>query len=148
MQRSSSLADTENIAREFLKTLTPELDRATIVALSGELGSGKTTFVKMFAKALGVEESVTSPTFVIEKIYKLTGSDFERLIHIDAYRFERVQEIEVLGWRELIEEPTNLICIEWPERVPAAIPEGAIIISFTSIDETMRDIDISYGQRK
>jgi tRNA threonylcarbamoyladenosine biosynthesis protein TsaE len=105
-----------------------------VVALSGELGAGKTTFVQGAAKALGVDESVTSPTFVLEKIYELTGSPgaggFSHLIHIDAYRLKGAHELEVLGWKELIAEPGNLILLEWPERVAELIPANARDIRF------------------
>ena len=101
-----------------------------MVALSGDLGAGKTTFAQGVAQALGVQETVTSPTFVIEKIYKLENAKWQRLIHIDAYRLKGAHELEVLGWKELVADTGNLILIEWPERVAEAIPEGATRISF------------------
>jgi len=148
MKRSTSLKETDHIARNLLQALFPKEDAATVVALKGDLGSGKTTFVQMVANAYGVKEQVTSPTFVIEKIYKLEGRPFDRLIHIDAYRLESAHELEVLGWNEIVSDPKNLILIEWPERVPGALPEDGTTVAFTFIDEVTRDIDISYGDTK
>ena len=104
---------------------------ATVVALSGDLGAGKTSFAQGVARALGVGEDVTSPTFVIEKIYTLTGQVFARLIHIDAYRLTQSQELKVLGWDEICRDPSNLIVIEWPEHVADSIPSDAIKITLT-----------------
>ena len=116
-------------AKEFLTTLVPK-DRATLVTLSGDLGAGKTTFAQGIAAALGVEERVTSPTFVIENIYALTNQKWQKLIHIDAYRLERAEELEHLGWKEIIADPGNLIVLEWPERVAEIIPQDAIKLRF------------------
>jgi tRNA threonylcarbamoyladenosine biosynthesis protein TsaE len=115
---------------EFISTLEPKVGAATVVILSGVLGAGKTTFTQEVAKALGVEEAVTSPTFVLEKIYKLEGQKFSHLVHIDAYRLNGAHELGVLGWKELLADSGNLILLEWPERVDGAIPEDAMRISF------------------
>ena len=130
-------------AREFLLKLTPHSDRATVVALSGDLGAGKTTFVKGIAHELGLETHVTSPTFVIMKIYDLEGQKFERLIHIDAYRLKGMHHLKVLGWDALLNNPHNLIFIEWPEMIAPAIPEDAIRIALSYSEDTARTI--TYG---
>lgn len=127
---SHSGDELKKIAAEFAARLSPNPTGATLVALQGELGAGKTTFVQGVAKALGVEETVTSPTFVIEKIYKLEGQQFTHLVHMDAYRLKGAHELELLAWKELIQDPGNLIVLEWPELIAEAIPEGAIRISF------------------
>ena len=98
------------------------------------------------AKALGVTETVTSPTFVIEKIYPLTGQKFQQLIHIDAYRLKEAHELEVLGWKELLADSGNLILLEWPERVAELIPEDAITVRI-DIDGDERIITIN-GNRE
>jgi tRNA threonylcarbamoyladenosine biosynthesis protein TsaE len=138
---SSSLADTEKIAQEFTASLTPT-QHAVVVGLSGDLGSGKTTFTQAVAKALGVQEQVTSPTFVIEKIYKLHNSLFDHVIHIDAYRLEKSSELTSLGWKEVIENPKNLVLVEWPEKVQDILPTDTRIITFKFIDEQKREISI------
>jgi tRNA threonylcarbamoyladenosine biosynthesis protein TsaE len=130
-------------AQQFAEALEPFSDKATVIALKGDLGAGKTVFTRGVARAFGVEESVTSPTFVIEKIYALSRGPFKRLIHIDAYRLQSAHELEVLGWDEIQHEPTNLILLEWPELVGAAIPEGIPLVTFTFIDENTRSL--TYG---
>jgi tRNA threonylcarbamoyladenosine biosynthesis protein TsaE len=115
---------------------------ATVIGLYGDLGSGKTAFVKAVAKRFGVLETVTSPTFVLEKIYKLSGQIFSHLIHIDAYRLEEARELKQLGFSEPLKDPGNVIFIEWAERVEELLPKGARRIKFAFIDETTRDIQI------
>jgi len=104
--------------------------KATVVGLQGELGSGKTHFVKMLGKMMGIEEHITSPTFVIMKTYDIDWRGFKKLIHIDAYRLESAQELLHLGWQDLIENPENLILIEWPEKVEGIMPKDSKTILF------------------
>ncbi|MEK7133780.1 MAG: tRNA (adenosine(37)-N6)-threonylcarbamoyltransferase complex ATPase subunit type 1 TsaE [Patescibacteria group bacterium] len=132
-------------ARRFARALTPHPEHATVVVLSGELGAGKTTFVQEMATALGVAETVTSPTFVLEKIYQLKGQKFPHLIHIDAYRLKGAHELEALGWKELLQNVGNLIVLEWPERVADRVPEDAIRITLTGSGDTRK---ISYGSKE
>ena len=120
---SHSLEETQKIADDFIKIISPKDDKAFVVGLSGDLGAGKTAFTKCIAKTLGVEDTVTSPTFVIEKIYELQGQKFSHLIHIDAYRLENGNELLNLGWNKIISDPSNIILIEWPERVSEVMPE-------------------------
>ena len=136
---SKSVLESAHIAKNFLDNLKPQ-PRATVVALSGDLGSGKTTFAQAVGKILGVAENMHSPTFVIEKIYDINFKNFRRLIHIDAYRLESESELLHLGWQDLTKESENLILIEWPENVQEIIPKDAKIIRFKFIDETTREI--------
>lgn len=133
-----SLEEVGKLAGAFLSTLVPKKDGATLVILKGDLGAGKTAFVKQVARILGVTEHVTSPTFVIEKRYGLSGGMFESLVHIDAYRMESARELEVLGWQELLQEKKTLVMIEWPQRVAESIPESAHIVECEFINETTR----------
>jgi tRNA threonylcarbamoyladenosine biosynthesis protein TsaE len=136
---SKSLKDTDNLAKDFLSKIEKG-EKATIVALSGELGSGKTAFVKCVAKNLGIDEDITSPTFVIMKNYELSTKNYKLLIHIDAYRLNSYKELENLRWQEIYNDPNNLIFLEWPERVLELIPNDAKKINFEFIDETTRKI--------
>ncbi len=128
-------------ARAFLEMLIPG-EKGSIFVLSGGLGAGKTTFTQAVARELGVEEVVTSPTFIIERVYRLgaKGKGFAQLIHIDAYRLESERELEALGWKELVADPHNLILIEWGERVPLLIPKDATRLTFSYVDEDTRTI--------
>lgn len=138
-QISKSIQETNKIAEDFLNTLKQK-DMATVVALQGNLGAGKTAFAQEVGKILGVEENMHSPTFVIEKIYKINFKNFKKLVHVDAYRLEKESELLHLGWEELIKEPENLVLIEWPENVSGIIPKDARQISFKFIDESTREI--------
>lgn len=117
-------------------------NQATVVALEGELGAGKTTFTQVLGKLLGVEENIHSPTFVIMKVYNIDYNWFKKLVHIDAYRLESEEELKHLGWGELVKNPENLIVIEWPEKVPNLIPTDAVRISFKHVDENTRAINL------
>ena len=149
MERAiGSVAELYEVADGFVQELKKDLQpkqSATVVGLFGDLGAGKTTFVKAVAKIMGVDETVTSPTFVIEKIYKLTDQKFDHLIHIDAYRIEKEDELLHLGWKEILENHKNIIFLEWPDRVPNILPDEMIKIHLTpGIDENSRRIIIEH----
>lgn len=135
------IEDIDEIAGRVLQSVKKSPDHATVIALSGELGAGKTTLTQALGRILGVEENMISPTFVIMKRYKLSASNWNLMIHIDAYRLKDERELEILGWQEMIENPDNLILIEWPERVPNIIPKHAYNISLGHVDEKTRSID-------
>lgn len=142
---SKSLEETEQIAKDFIKkALAEKREKALVVGLHGDLGSGKTAFVQLVAKNLGIKETITSPTFVIQKTYnlQLTTNNFKKLIHIDAYRLESGRELEKLGWREIMNDPKNLILIEWPEIVSEILPKDFWRINFKFIDENTREIEV------
>ncbi|PIQ66556.1 MAG: tRNA (adenosine(37)-N6)-threonylcarbamoyltransferase complex ATPase subunit type 1 TsaE, partial [Candidatus Zambryskibacteria bacterium CG11_big_fil_rev_8_21_14_0_20_42_18] len=136
------------IAQDFLNTIQYHIGDSYVVALQGDLGSGKTAFTQEVGKILGVKENMHSPTFVIEKIYAIDFKNFKRLIHIDAYRLEKEQELLHLGWEEIIKEPENLIFLEWPENVSDIVPERARKIYFKFIDDTTREISFDEAQDK
>src|SRR3989344_3926988 len=127
-------------AARFAGTLKPHVSGATVVALSGELGAGKTTFVQSVAHSFGIEVPVASPTYVIEKVYELQLGEYKHLIHVDAYRLAGAHELEVLGWKEIAADRENLILIEWPERVAELIPAGVYRVELKYIDENTRSI--------
>lgn len=117
---SKSLEETKRIATDWLVDLSEKYsghDEALVVGLSGHLGAGKTAFVKALAEVLGVTETVTSPTFVLMKIYETKRESFPRIVHVDAYRLEKREELDALRWESLVADRNNLIVIEWPENV-------------------------------
>ena len=118
-------------------------EQAVVLALKGDLGAGKTTFTQELAKALGVNEPVTSPTFTIMKTYELSHERFDQLVHIDAYRFEDEAEAAPLRLGEVMSEPRTIICLEWPERLAAVVPPDAIEISITINPDESRVVTIS-----
>lgn len=137
-----ALEELHAFAGEVLATCVKK-NSAQVLALSGDLGAGKTAFTKELASLLGIPHDITSPTFVIMKSYPIpTHSFFKTLVHIDAYRIEDIDEMRVLGLAEILSEPTNLVCIEWPEKIQALIPEDAFTITI-SLTGTTRTI--TYG---
>lgn len=135
--------ETAAFAHDFIAGLEAEQKNATTICLYGDLGSGKTTFVKAAAKALGIQEIVTSPTFVIEKIYDLDTKNFERLFHIDAYRLKEGSELLALGWNEIIANPQHIIFIEWPKYVADVLPTKRHNLTFTFVDEHTRRLNVT-----
>jgi len=141
---SNSVEETASIARGLLDTLKQKENNALIIGLSGELGAGKTTFMKAFADALGIEETIQSPTFVIMKSYKLQAKSFKLLFHIDAYRLDSGEDLLKLGWKEIVEDKDNIICIEWPERVLDVLtPDIMIRFEHGKEGENQRKISIT-----
>lgn len=140
--KSISIKETRELAQNFLRPLEPRDNEATVLALEGELGSGKTAFTQELGKTLGVNEHIQSPTFVIEKIYELVGSKWTHLIHIDAYRLKNEEELLALGFKKQLEDKHNLIVIEWASRVENILPKSAIHIVFTHDGEDQRTIEI------
>ena len=131
----TELSALEKATGEILETsAVAKGDGATVLALHGDLGTGKTTFTQTLARALGVMETVNSPTFVIMKKYPIEG-DYQTLVHIDAYRVESIDEMTVLGFANLLEEKDTIICIEWAERIADLLPADSIHLSFELVGE-------------
>ena len=142
-----NLEELQAVAEAFFKGLSkkPPQSTATVIGLSGDLGAGKTAFTKCVASLLGVTEMVTSPTFILEKVYDISENKFfseryTKLVHIDAYRLERGEEMGALGWQSLLSDSHNLILLEWPEQVESALPNDMIKISFEFVNEDVRKI--------
>lgn len=125
---SHSEENTKNLAKEiWQKYETHRGKRAIVLALQGEMGTGKTIFTKGLARAMGITEIVTSPTYALENEYT-TGGD--KLFHIDAWRLEKPDELRALGFEDLIKNK-SVVSIEWAERVSDMVHEfddEAIII--------------------
>ena len=100
-------------------------ERALVVTLAGDLGTGKTTFTKFVARHLGIKYKLRSPTFVILKKYPLKRKGYKYFYHLDAYRLKNEKELLHLGWEEIIGNKEHLVFIEWPENVSKVIPKDA-----------------------
>ncbi len=115
-------------------------DRAFVLALQGDLGSGKTTFLQGFAEGLGVKDKITSPTFVLMKKFMVYGLKFKAFYHIDCYRLQKPEEILELGWPEIIANPQNIVAIEWPEKIKKFLPQRTARLGFKFISKSQRKI--------
>lgn len=113
---SASAAETQALAEELAAALPPD----TVLALHGDLGVGKTTFVQGLARGFGITEQVTSPTFGIYSVYRGT----RQLVHLDAYRIESPRELDDLLIEDFLTSPWCL-AVEWPEKVAAWLPADA-----------------------
>ena len=114
----NSLEELNIFSRKIKKHIETIKDskKSLAVFLYGELGSGKTSFVKALAKNFGIEENVVSPTYFIRKDYKIKcKTNFDYLIHMDLYRIKTSDEFEFLGIQKLFNKNSTLFCVEWPE---------------------------------
>ncbi len=161
---STSTAETEDLA----KTVAKKLKAGMVLALYGDLGSGKTTFTAFLVKALGFDSRVQSPTFVIHRQYSRSASssptcgslsrqggtpdssdprspsDFQRDIqtihHIDLYRLTSEEEVLDLGLPEMFLQQHSLVLIEWPELARKFLPPDVVKLYFTTMDEGTKRI--------
>jgi tRNA threonylcarbamoyladenosine biosynthesis protein TsaE len=124
-----SLEQTFQLASAVAVLLQP----GDVVLLNGELGAGKTAFVQSLARSLGIEETVTSPTFTIMRQYVVDGHAFRQLLHLDAYRLDGPSAVEDLGLFELLDDGAVAL-IEWGDIVAAAMGDNILDIRI-SVDE-------------
>ncbi len=127
-----------DIYSDFIKKLQSarNKERSTVVFLKGDLGSGKTTFVKNLCKYLDLNIGIHSPTFVILKSYDIDVCDFKHIIHIDAYRLNSFQDLVTLKIEEYVNNKDNIIFIEWPSVVKSAFLKPDIEIDFEHVFDT------------
>ncbi len=136
--------ETQEIGRDLAEEIKKG-SRAIVFGLKGDLGAGKTTFLQGFAEGLGIKEKIISPTFVIMNRFNIKG-DFKNFYHLDCYRIEKAKEMENLGFEEIINNPKNIVCIEWPEKIKSILPKDMILIKFKILDGDKREIIINYGK--
>jgi tRNA threonylcarbamoyl adenosine modification protein YjeE len=125
----------ESLSQGIRKKL--KINGPVVIALQGDLGAGKTTFVQGLMKGLGSKNRVASPTFILMRRHKLsTGAalskakTFSNVFHIDAYRLKKPEQFDVLGLEEILKDPKNIVLIEWPEQAKKLIPKSALWIKF------------------
>ena len=157
-----SANETQEFAAEFAAQILRQKPgkHAVVLALQGDLGAGKTTFLQGFAKGLVIKEKILSPTFVILKKFKITksqttnpksqknskfkilNSKFSRFYHIDCYRLKDEKNLEVLGFKEIIANSENIVTIEWPEKIKNILPKNITSIQFNHAEENKRELTI------
>ena len=137
---SKSPEQTQKLAEQILEGL-PE--NVNVIALQGDLGSGKTTFVQGLAKTLGVKKKILSPTFILMRTYNLSESKkFTKLFHLDLYRIDNSRGIEGLGLPEIINGTTNLVVIELAEKMNHNLFKNYLLMKFKYEDDQTRKITL------
>ncbi len=127
-----ALHELQSVAAALLDSIPQDKKEAVIVALRGDLGAGKTTFVQALALSLGITDTVQSPTYVLMKTYPIAWRPFRTFVHIDAYRLDTPEEFRTLKPETFLSDPSALVCIEWPERVEGMLPSPDVVISLSS----------------
>lgn len=113
---------------------------AFVLGLEGDFGGGKTTFLQGFARGLGIKKKILSPTFIIIKKFPISNSQFSNFYHLDCYRIKNSKEILGLGFKEIINNPTNIVAIEWADKIKKIISKDSAWILFKFIGEKEREI--------
>ncbi len=130
--KTESDKETRGVAALMVRELKRGAPHPMVIGLSGELGSGKTTFTQGFAAALGVKRRLLSPTFLIMRSYRLPRAvaGYNKMFHLDAYRLHHRSETEVLGLADILRDPKNIVLIEWAENIKGTLPKNSIAIHF------------------
>ena len=133
---SNSAEETLEAGRGLAERLVP----GSVVALSGDLGAGKTHFAKGVVEALGADPSgVTSPTFTL--VHEYRGGRLP-VFHFDFYRLDAASELLQIGWDDFLNED-GVLLVEWADRFPEVFPEGSIRVRFTIGEGNQRVLEIS-----
>jgi len=128
---TKSTEETKKLAIELAK----KTKKGSVLALYGDLGSGKTTFTRFFVEALGLKNRVQSPTFVVARKYGYVN-------HVDLYRLTSEEEARDIGIEEMLVDKNMITLIEWPEIINNLLPEDSVKIYFEYIDKNTRKITI------
>ncbi len=110
------------------------------LALRGDLGSGKTTLMKGFARGLKIKDEISSPTFVIFKKYEIKKDSF--FYHFDAYRIIDEEELLVLGFSEIISNKNNIIAVEWSDNIKGLLPKKRVDMNLIFVNKNERELII------
>jgi len=153
-----------DLAGRILRAKTKRKN-ALVFALLGDLGSGKTTFVQGFLRSLGIRKKITSPTFVLMKKFQIPLSrkanprriysksqtnpksqNFKNAYHLDCYRIQTTKDFSVLGLKEILANPRNIVLIEWPEKIRRILPKNTIWLKFEHAEkENQRMIKFNFS---
>ncbi len=124
---SRSEHETKSIAAQLIDGLGNQ----HVVALDGNLGAGKTVFVKGIAEHVGVAEVVQSPTFILMNLYPLKNKRFTNLVHIDCYRLDASEELLAIGLQDYLDDPKALVVIEWASKIKKVLKKDVLWITLT-----------------
>lgn len=136
--KKRTITDSPQETIDLAKKIAAKLRPGTVLCLEGDLGSGKTTFIKGLAEGLGLKhpEQVKSPTFVLMHIYRSKVP----LYHFDCYRLESPEELENIGFEDFVNDPQAISCVEWAGKAGDLIPEEARHVRFQILGPSRRCI--------
>ncbi len=139
---SNSYQQTQQIGEEFGRHLAP----GTLIALYGDLGAGKTTFVQGLAKGLGINKRIISPTFVLIREHGIMNHELKinKFYHVDLYRIESEKDIEGLGLEEILSDKNAIVAIEWADKLGAKLPKERVDIYFENLEGDKRKITMDH----
>jgi tRNA threonylcarbamoyladenosine biosynthesis protein TsaE len=139
---STSSAETKKIAELLGQSVLQGGNGPLIVALDGDLGAGKTTFIKGLARGLGIRKNITSPTFLMVRRYDIprSRSNFKNFYHVDAYRMSSARDLETTGLIDALHDKRNIIAVEWADRIKKNLPQKVIRIAIAHQKENERRI--------
>lgn len=136
--KTGFISHNEDETRKFAKDLAKKY---RVVALIGELGSGKTLFAQGFAQGLGIKERVISPTFILVRQHPIPSSN-KTFYHLDLYRLNSKSDIKDLGIKEILENKDNILLIEWAEKINHLLPADAIKVKLEKVSESKRRLSL------
>ncbi len=149
-QIAKKISETEEITLMFLEKILHIAEKqkgATVIALHGDLGAGKTTCTQFIGKYFGIKHKITSPTFVILKKYPIKkiqkSKKYTHLIHIDAYRLEGEKDLLSLKWDDILQNEQHLIFVEWPENIQKALPRNTSHIYISHMKDGYRNLKLT-----
>lgn len=142
---AKNINETKKVAAGLIGRVLKE--KKTVICLKGELGAGKTIFAQGLGRALGIKKRILSPTFVLINRYKIKKNGFDNFFHFDCYRIDSYKEIAKLGFKEIISNPRNIICIEWPEKIKNILPKEYFLVNILIKDQKTRIIKIVWKQK-
>lgn len=148
------IANSEKETFNFAKKFAKRLKGGEIIGLIGDLGAGKTVFIKGLAAGLGIKKNITSPTFVLMKVYQTKYprlpkpgdggqaiSSIQYLIHIDAYRLKTPEDLIAIGAEEYFNRPDTVTVIEWADKIKKILPKKTRYIGIINKDGNKRIIN-------
>jgi tRNA threonylcarbamoyladenosine biosynthesis protein TsaE len=142
------ITSSEKATRDLGKKLAKSLSGGQVFGLVGNLGTGKTCFIKGVAEGLNIKTTITSPTFVLMKVYPVKKhKTIKQLIHVDAYRLKNVKSWQSIGLEEYLQSKDSVVIIEWAEKIKKLLPIDAGFIGLEQLSTNKRRITISKYER-
>ena len=140
-------ADFKSVIDDIFELTNTDQESALVIALTGDLGAGKTAFTQELGKKIGISESITSPTFTVMKQYEFMHDKYDELFHIDAYRIENEDELRPLHIAELFTKPRTIVVVEWPEHIASVVPRSAVSLIIKIVADNTREVVVQKRNR-